>query len=160
MESDNAIEIIDRHDAADIECSDAQSIVQDCALLRLPAELRNDIYSVALTSTTGIMIPTSGNVIAPPLLHSCQQIRKEATKLYYAKNAFRALVTEDSLVFPGYPVLWASKVGWESCGGIRGLTLEYHIHPVHDAPVDFFRRGALEFWDMERHRTRGGLSTR
>lgn len=58
-------------------------------LHKLPAELRNGIYRMALVSEEPLMICRGGkNVLGrTALLRTCRQIRSEATGIYY-ENAF------------------------------------------------------------------------
>lgn len=60
-------------------------------LSRLPAELRNFIYGLALSYEEPIAINKSEcRLWAPPaLLHCCREIRREARGLYYSSNIFR-----------------------------------------------------------------------
>ena len=68
-------------------------------LLDLPPELRNRIYHMILITNDLIWIETRGLLTAtdivetgsffePPMLSVCQQIRNEATSIFYASNAF------------------------------------------------------------------------
>lgn len=58
-------------------------------LLKLPPELHDHIYHEALVNPGPIMIADYDGTRAPSLLQTCQQIRSEASKIYYATNAFR-----------------------------------------------------------------------
>lgn len=58
-------------------------------LLRLPAELRNDIYRFALVASGDIII--KAGLTPPPepgLLATCRKIRSEALSIYYEENRF------------------------------------------------------------------------
>ena len=63
------------------------------SLLNIPAELRNNIYELALTSEHDIVIQVGG-AKRPALLHACKQTREEATKIYFSQNDFRMSVDE------------------------------------------------------------------
>ncbi|KAK6388683.1 hypothetical protein LTR65_007356 [Meristemomyces frigidus] len=69
------------------------------AFVRLPPELRIQIYSQALTTACEVwVIDVEGRheqaPPVPPLLQTCQQIRAEALELYYSGNTFVAQVLE------------------------------------------------------------------
>ncbi|KXT01876.1 hypothetical protein AC578_2158 [Pseudocercospora eumusae] len=70
---------------------------QASRLLRLPAELRNNIYRYALISKSGIVIKdAAGEVHNPPaLLRVCRQINKEAESIFWAENSFRLSLRYD-----------------------------------------------------------------
>ncbi|KAK5737691.1 hypothetical protein LTR17_006553 [Elasticomyces elasticus] len=57
-------------------------------LLQLPPELRNRIYTLALSSAEAIVISEFTGLPKPPLLKVCQVISAETTQLYYACNTF------------------------------------------------------------------------
>jgi hypothetical protein len=62
--------------------------------LHLPPELRNTIYTLALTSPTPLILaPYKPHVHRPatPLLRTCRQIHHEATPLLYTSNTFNFL---------------------------------------------------------------------
>ncbi|KAK4953881.1 hypothetical protein LTR10_008485 [Elasticomyces elasticus] len=58
------------------------------ALLLLPPELRNRIYTLALSSTKPIIISVSTGLPKPSLLKVCRSVTAETTQLYYACNTF------------------------------------------------------------------------
>lgn len=70
----------------------------NCALLELPAELRNRIYEYALGSSEPSGIDrarqnffrgNTGRMIRfPPLIQTCQQIRGEAAGIWYSSTTF------------------------------------------------------------------------
>ena len=67
----------------------------DCALLSLPAELRNRIYELALITPTPITCWTRKFLAGERpkhaetgLIRTCQQIRNEGLKIYYHDNIF------------------------------------------------------------------------
>ncbi len=80
---------------------------QDSMLLKLPAELRTQIYEDTLVDSKVIEVVTDylrrrfpdlpNNLTwqSPRLLQSCRQIRNEARSIYYAKNRFA--LPEDGL---------------------------------------------------------------
>lgn len=57
------------------------------SLLRLPAELRNRVWELALIDTHPIVVDQS-NYRQPALLRTCSQIRNEAAAIYYEQNTF------------------------------------------------------------------------
>lgn len=64
---------------------------QQSPFLRLPPELRNRIYEDLLVSEEVVGVTSLGyhQWTPPSLLHTCHQIRSEASKLYYAANIFQ-----------------------------------------------------------------------
>ena len=63
---------------------------QPCQLLKLPAELRNKIYELALDGEPEVVISASCKSSGPPLLFACKHIRQEAHKISLSTNAFHA----------------------------------------------------------------------
>lgn len=61
-------------------------------LSKLPAELRIQIFELALTSPTaygvGDQRPINRQAVQPPLTRTCRQIRKEALPVFYECNTF------------------------------------------------------------------------
>lgn len=57
---------------------------------RLPAELRNHIYDLALVDAGRIEVNRnlSTHWNPPPLLQACRQLRNEASPVYYGNNTF------------------------------------------------------------------------
>ncbi|KAK3714929.1 hypothetical protein LTR37_007419 [Vermiconidia calcicola] len=139
------------HKALQIALPDAD---QDSRLLRLPAELRNRIYSLALVQESHIEIkyftlkPASrrsapkkasklGYSPSPPgFLQVSQEVRTEATKIYYGANAFfsrlqcalrvwlwaigecqRTLLRD----IRGFDTTWAADYAWESLVDIESV---------------------------------------
>ena len=78
---------------------------QNSLLLDLPPELRNSIYSLALTSQEHVLVDPNSDVSEtvdrfepddmvikePGLLCTCQMFRKEATTTYYSTNTFYSI---------------------------------------------------------------------
>lgn len=65
-------------------------MAQKSPLISLPAELRNEIYDLALTHSDGpIDVTSDEKPNEPALLATCVQIRTEATPIFYANNSFR-----------------------------------------------------------------------
>ncbi|KAI7370787.1 hypothetical protein KC328_g17681, partial [Hortaea werneckii] len=62
---------------------------QTSPLLTLPPELRNKIYSLALTSPSKTTPSKTGHLKHPALLQTCVQIRREATQMYFAQTTFQ-----------------------------------------------------------------------
>jgi hypothetical protein len=56
-------------------------------LLRLPAELRNDIYRLVVVSPNAIRVGVTG-FSEPPILSVSKQIRRETSVILYAENNF------------------------------------------------------------------------
>jgi hypothetical protein len=64
-----------------------------CALLELPAEMRNKIYRYALINENCTTL-TDSNCNQPALLRTCRQIRTEASILFYSQNKFQLDVSQ------------------------------------------------------------------
>lgn len=62
-------------------------------LQKLPPELRNRIYELALLERLPIAVSTHGpnEKATTPLLQTCRQIRVEASAIYYSGNTFDIL---------------------------------------------------------------------
>jgi hypothetical protein len=62
-------------------------------LLKLPAELRNEIYYLALVETDPHIITiTDAGIEEPALLQTSKEVRGEAIQIYYGQNQFQHLV--------------------------------------------------------------------
>ena len=61
--------------------------LEQSALLRLPGELRNQIYRHALLSESPVAVTNQG-FKEPPLLLACCQLRREAIGVFYEENEF------------------------------------------------------------------------
>lgn len=57
-------------------------------LLRLPAELRNEIYRYTVIDDSAIIIDVHG-FREPHLFMACKEVRKEAAPIFYAENKFQ-----------------------------------------------------------------------
>jgi hypothetical protein len=83
----------------------SDTMIADCHLLKLPSELRNQIYEHVLVATHGIDANTwcrtrriqnfyTSNTIKyamePALLATCKQIRGEGLPIFYGQNTFFA----------------------------------------------------------------------
>ncbi|KAK4565879.1 hypothetical protein LTR86_003728 [Recurvomyces mirabilis] len=94
---------------------------QQSRFLTLPAELRNTIYEHALCGKGHILVRQgrSDHQHRPKsLLHTCQQIRAEASPIYYTQNIFRHYVPDrESALPPIRPWLffWPAIIGKQAC---------------------------------------------
>ncbi|KAK3071495.1 hypothetical protein LTR53_008505 [Teratosphaeriaceae sp. CCFEE 6253] len=61
-------------------------------LLGLPPELRNAIYTYALSSSEPIIVSAQVGPARPALLQQCKQITAEAIQIYYTTNPVRLCV--------------------------------------------------------------------
>ncbi|KAF2171132.1 hypothetical protein M409DRAFT_19102 [Zasmidium cellare ATCC 36951] len=61
-------------------------------LNKLSAELRNQIYELALTSDNPVSI-SDGSAVQPPLTRTCKQIRSESLLLSYGLNSITAIIS-------------------------------------------------------------------
>lgn len=65
-------------------------IMEDSPLSRLPTELRNEIYHLALIEENPVLINSDTRRVwrAPALLQTCRQLRAEASPVFLGNNAF------------------------------------------------------------------------
>ncbi|RMY58255.1 hypothetical protein D0865_02706 [Hortaea werneckii] len=70
---------------------------QTSPLLTLPPELRNKIYSLALTSPSKLTPSKTGHLKLPALLQTCVQIRLEATQMWFAQTTFQIPLNPSNL---------------------------------------------------------------
>lgn len=76
----------------------------DCHLLKLPAELRNYIYELAIVQPSGIVIgpwrklpPSKEPQKQPALTRTCRQVRSEALPIFYGKNVLELEIASITL---------------------------------------------------------------
>ncbi|KAK4888440.1 hypothetical protein LTR27_012663 [Elasticomyces elasticus] len=90
------------------------------ALLSLPPELRNRIYTLALSSAEPVIISLSDGLSKPSLLKVCRSVTAETTQLYYASNTFELhLAPRTSLVV----VARLRTLGLKTCQAICAMVL-------------------------------------
>jgi len=78
----------------------ADSKKKKSPLLRLPSELRNDIYRFSfIQSSDKIMIGPEG-LAQPGFLRASQQLRRETSSIYYEENRFAMLMTNLRCLVP------------------------------------------------------------
>lgn len=107
-------------------------------LKTIPRELRDQIYEYVLVAPSDIIITpapskTTVNNIAegksgyakPPLLSVCQQIREEATPIYYAINSFRAVISDDDSW--EVPFTWINKLDDIEAKVVGQLVIEFAL---------------------------------
>ena len=102
----------------------ASDIDQDSRLLKLPAELRNAIYTLALSFDEDIMVSTVHKLRRPALLKTCKQIRAEATLLYFSSTTFHLVISPTELKFTK---TWLRSIGRESAAAINPLLLTLNL---------------------------------
>lgn len=66
-------------------------------IMTLPGELRNHIYSLALTEAEEILVGKPSGWREPGLLFSSKEIRMEALRMYYESNKFNIIVAKGEL---------------------------------------------------------------
>ncbi|RMZ07191.1 hypothetical protein D0862_04350 [Hortaea werneckii] len=97
---------------------------QTSPLLTLPPELRNRIYSLALTSNSKINPTKTGLLKRPALLQTSHQIRAEATQMWFACNAFQLPLN------PSHPTNlhnFLSSTGKANLAVLGKLELQYAV---------------------------------
>lgn len=77
------------------QAQQSESPTPKCYLLDLPAEMRNEIYMMVLTSPSTIRMTPTGYE-RPAILNTCKAIRAEAIAVYYYNNKFRISVSQYS----------------------------------------------------------------
>lgn len=96
----------------------------DCSPLdRLPAEVRNEIWILAVTKQGRRWLGWSTGTHRehePPITQVCREIRSETHDMYYANNDFVVVVGWRGAK-PIYN--WLENIGWESCAAIRHLEI-------------------------------------
>ncbi|KXS99159.1 hypothetical protein AC578_9821 [Pseudocercospora eumusae] len=103
---------------------------QRAPFLNLPAELRNDIYRLTLTSEEPIHL-MDGKLLdgpgEPALLAVCKQTRHEATRIWYEENAFEYEETSTTFGCFEWTLLadWLGKLGRHRCENLQRLVLSY-----------------------------------
>ncbi|TKA69474.1 hypothetical protein B0A49_05212 [Cryomyces minteri] len=88
--------------------------------LELPAELRNNIYSLALVQPSRINVYDGSSSKQPPLTRVCKQIRGECLPLFYGANEFYAEVFAPRFKLP----FWFRVIGNANCLLLRSLRVE------------------------------------
>lgn len=133
-----------------------------CALLELPAELRNKIYEYALVEQWCIEIDRQ-NHLQPGLLRTCHQIRAEAIEMFYSENQFQLRVYFPPEVRPQVRHWLWTKPGRDEhlviCRGyILWRTLLTWLKPIHQGVIHVKK---FEVWgrlDFEVDAVNGALS--
>jgi len=106
-------------------------------LAKLPAELRNYIYELALTCDTPCRVRSVGlnpQLLSPEqrqplgLTATCKAIRAEPTKLFYANNSFVFTNGDSDCAFHRDQVQWfqifAGKVGKANASVLQSVTID------------------------------------
>ncbi|EMC97670.1 hypothetical protein BAUCODRAFT_23917 [Baudoinia panamericana UAMH 10762] len=117
---------------------------------RLAAELRNSIYECALIEDAEIDVTSFPRTYPTPgLLHTCRQLRSEATAIYYSRNCFllRCFKVHN-------PALkWVFAIRQEQARFLRRIKVKSedarypnHMHPVLKAlAITLVCRDAIHF---------------
>lgn len=71
---------------------------RDCALLKLPDEIKDTIYKYALLADQPIYLNKKSIATHRSLLNVCTQTQQEATSIFYADNTFRITNLESKAV--------------------------------------------------------------
>lgn len=77
--------------------TDAETLLHQSPLLKLPPELRNSIYRYALVEPSSPYIKIPAGALPPPqpgLLQTCTQVRRDATEIYYKENWFGFVIAD------------------------------------------------------------------
>ncbi|KAK5120766.1 hypothetical protein LTR85_005832 [Meristemomyces frigidus] len=92
-------------------------------LRSIPRELRDLIYEYALLEPDDIIVP---NKQKPALFGVCQQVRHEATPIYYAINTFRAFIFDDGQTCL-IPFQWIRALEDNEAKAVTKLAIEFGI---------------------------------
>ncbi|KAI7324289.1 hypothetical protein KC340_g6425, partial [Hortaea werneckii] len=96
---------------------------QTSPLLALPPELRNKIYSLALTSSSTKPRPTpTGRLQRPALLKTNVQLRAETTQMWFAQTSFQLSLNPSNLSNLQHVL---SNLGPANLAVLGGLELQY-----------------------------------
>lgn len=107
--------------------------MDDSPLSRLPAELRNRIYELALLQDDSITISLNGKRRWRPPAHlsTCNQIRAEASSIYYAGNTFTVLGIYTTLLPESDNLLgaWPRLLSPSSLRHVRRVHMDDFTYP-------------------------------
>lgn len=118
-----------------------------CLFFELSAELRNEIYELALVSSDEIKI-TKETFAQPALLCTCRQIRAEASKIYYVQNQFSTRISRlDASLLHAFYQQCKHAVRPEGLSG-NGVALDFDWDP-RDAYWPNFLQWMKWFYDDE-----------
>lgn len=127
----------------------------NCPLLELPAELRNRIYEYVLGPPNRMRIDSSSaryssacKLQFPPLLRTCQQIRAEASGIWYSSTTF-------IWYRPSKLSLFADLVGDKNFQAIAMILDEFDWHSVESAELS--NLGGQECLHVRGHFPRSGV---
>ncbi|KAI6847083.1 hypothetical protein KC332_g2657 [Hortaea werneckii] len=96
---------------------------QTSPLLTLPPELRNKIYSLALTSSSAKPRPTpTGRLQRPALLKTNVQLRAETTQMWFAQTSFQLSLNPSNLSNLQH---FLANLGPANLAVLGGLELQY-----------------------------------
>lgn len=125
----------------------------DSLLLRLPAELRNEIYRLCIdhsprtTPGCGVAVPIEPGTIptedlklslAPTKaghLRACRALRGEALSLFYGGKIFTMTIHTGSLGGPGwlsYPERWLASLPDDAFQYLRDVRVELHLRALRN----------------------------
>ncbi|TKA70392.1 hypothetical protein B0A55_05615 [Friedmanniomyces simplex] len=127
-----------KHTTSDSDSAEPEAIQAtaesepESPFLRIPGELRNEIYRYALLEDDTIKINKHAKPAQPGMLQTNRQCRKEAGDIYYHENTFLFGIShfEASIYVHYFLILmnWANLLIWleaywnHECGGIVGNT--------------------------------------
>ncbi|KAK5122089.1 hypothetical protein LTR85_004335 [Meristemomyces frigidus] len=103
-------------------------------LKRVPAELRNRIYELALHKPEGIIVRSyvpkmwARRYVSIGLTMTCRELRRDATSMFYATNIFSIVADffehNDGPLDLAYVEYWRRTIGPSNAGSLERLHLE------------------------------------
>lgn len=96
--------------------------VADSAFFKLLPELRNTIYSLALTENHDVHITKQHGIPEHPVLSACKTIRSEASGIFYGENTFWCVVESFDCSAPQVYIMKPVK----GCGKVNHHELKAH----------------------------------
>lgn len=115
-------------------------------LLRLPAELRNDIWAMVLQYDDIITIPSSGQASRPALLKVNKQITSEASQIHYSTNRFRAIITNKR---HRGPIHWLQTIGPKNATAITSLAFQLDMRAEEAEMAKAIARSPFNFLNLQ-----------
>lgn len=87
----------------------------------MPAELRNRIYNLVLLFANLIKVGSATTKTSAALLQTCFQVRAEASKIFYASNAFAITF---GLEKHDRGAAWLEAIGGDAAAALSDLRIE------------------------------------
>ncbi|TKA66978.1 hypothetical protein B0A49_07152 [Cryomyces minteri] len=111
--------------------------------LKLPRELRDLIYRLVLISRMEIMAsPYGKELVQPPLMRLCRQVRNESLPIFYGGNIFRAFC--DYIPASKF-ASWLRMIGNDNCALLRSVSMGENLSAsAKQAVLEELRRDGFQ----------------